>query len=56
MADSDNTRPTTNPRCYKCWGTTSFYTRILDPKTSKTHELYDCSVCDVLTSRVLDKE
>lgn len=56
MAGSDDTRPKADPPCPNCGGVTTFYTRLSDPMTGNTHDLYRCTVCGLLTSRVLDEK
>lgn len=47
--DDDNARNNRRldggPPCYRCNATTSIHRRIDDPATSKSYDLFECTVC-----------
>jgi len=41
----NNRRLDGGPPCYRCSAVTSFHTRIDDPATSKSYDLFECTAC-----------
>jgi hypothetical protein len=52
VSDNDDKKPKAPP-CRKCGEPTRFYARVLDPKYSTTYDLYDCTACSQITSRIV---
>ena len=54
MPDNDSEPQEVGPPCYKCRSKTRYRTRIADPKSSRTYDLYECTDCGDLTWAPVD--